>query len=114
MSSHGLLFCCPRGPALHCNQDVSRTDALKPIQDILNRIRWDPEYGDARFEIGYYDRVADKIIVAPFSELWFSKTDHYTFQLIDEDGVDHCVPFHRVRDVYRNGERIWHRDAKHR
>jgi uncharacterized protein (UPF0248 family) len=28
---------------------------------------------------------------------------------VDEVGVEHSVPFHRIRDVFRNGERIWHR-----
>lgn len=86
---------------------------MKPIQDIINRIRWDPEYGDARFEIGYYDRIEDRTILVPFSEIWFSEKDHYSFQLIDDEGVEHNIPFHRVRDVYRNGKRIWHRDVEH-
>jgi uncharacterized protein (UPF0248 family) len=29
-----------------------------PIQDLLHRIQWDPEFGSAAFEIGYVDRVA--------------------------------------------------------
>ncbi len=29
---------------------------------------------------------------------------------MDADGYAHEVPFHRVRDVYKNGELIWHRE----
>ena len=32
------------------------------------------------------------------------------FYVTDADGTTHDVPFHRVKDVYRNGELIWHRD----
>jgi uncharacterized protein (UPF0248 family) len=33
---------------------------------------------------------------------------------VDPDGGSHRVPFHRVREVYKDGHRIWHRpqDAK--
>lgn len=36
------------------------------------------------------------------------------FELIDSEGQVHCVPFHRVREVYRNSERIWHRAGSSR
>ena len=29
---------------------------MTPIHELLNRIRWDKEYGQGRFEIGYFDR----------------------------------------------------------
>jgi len=80
-----------------------------PIQELISRIRWDKTYGAADFEVGYYDRVEDRILRVPFSELSFDSTDHFTFQLVDREGETHTVPFHRVRDVYRNGERIRHR-----
>jgi uncharacterized protein (UPF0248 family) len=33
------------------------------------------------------------------------------FQLVDEEGRQVSVPFHRVREVYRNGRLIWKRHA---
>jgi len=30
---------------------------MKPIHEILNRIRWDREYARADFKVGYYDRL---------------------------------------------------------
>ena len=32
------------------------TDALIPIHELLSRIRWDPEFGRGRLEIGFFDR----------------------------------------------------------
>ncbi|MEJ2686426.1 MAG: DUF504 domain-containing protein [Gammaproteobacteria bacterium] len=82
-----------------------------PIQELLNRIRWDPAFGAANFTIGYYDRVEDRILRVSLSRLWFEPGDHFAFQLVDAGGEQHSVPLHRIREVYRNGELIWHRDG---
>jgi uncharacterized protein (UPF0248 family) len=81
-----------------------------PIQDLLSRIRWDPEFGKGRFEIGYYDRLDGRIVVVPLQELHFQEDEHFSFQLVDEDGITHTIPLHRIKQVYRNGELIWHRE----
>lgn len=80
-----------------------------PIQDLLNRIRWDEQFGKGRFEIGYYDRVYDAIIKVPFTELIFSKEDHFAFQLVNNFDERISIPFHRVRQVWKDGLIIWER-----
>ncbi|WP_341328900.1 RNA repair domain-containing protein [Methylotuvimicrobium sp. KM2] len=40
----------------------------------------------------------------------FPKGDHFTFELIDQDGELHSVPYHRVKAIFRNGDLIWHRE----
>jgi uncharacterized protein (UPF0248 family) len=82
-----------------------------PIHDLLNRIRWDPEFGRGRFALGFYDRVEDRVIVIPVREIHFEPGDHFAFQFVDEDGAAHNVPLHRIRDVYKDGARIWHREV---
>lgn len=82
---------------------------MEPIQNLLNRIRWDPEFGFARFVIGYYDRAARSIVNIPFERVTFEPGDHFAFYAADEGGAVHNIPLHRVREVYRNGELIWHR-----
>lgn len=84
---------------------------MKAIQELLNRIRWDKEFAKADFKIGYYDRVEKKIILVRFRELYFDNEDHFSFQVLDDEGEVHSVPFHRVREVYKNGELIWHRES---
>lgn len=81
-----------------------------PIHELLNRIRWDEEFGNANFVIGYYDRLADKIIDVPLKELIFDRDDHFDFELVDDEGVTHTIPLHRIKTVYRNGNLIWHRE----
>ena len=76
---------------------------------LFNRIRWNPEFGCGDFAIGYFDRVERRIIVVPLRELSINSEDHFAFDVLDDNGELHHVPFHRVRQVFRNGELIWHR-----
>lgn len=79
------------------------------IRALLDRIRWDQRFGAAEFAVGYYDRVESRIIVVPFTAVWFEPDDRFALQVTAADGVVHSVPLHRVCVVYRNGERIWER-----
>ncbi|UCC57307.1 MAG: DUF504 domain-containing protein [Gammaproteobacteria bacterium] len=83
---------------------------MMPIHELLNRIRWDTKFGQADFEIGYYDRVEDRIIHVPMREIFFETGDHFAFDLYDKEGELHSIPLHRVKEVFRNGELIWHRE----
>ena len=82
---------------------------MVPIQELLSRIRWDPEFGRANFVIGYRDRVTGQIVAVPFARIVFPADSHSSFDAIEADGSVHEVPYHRVREVYRDGELIWHR-----
>ena len=33
------------------------------------------------------------------------------FQFVDDAGQHRCVPFHRIREVWRDDARSWHRHA---
>jgi uncharacterized protein (UPF0248 family) len=80
-----------------------------PIHELLNRIRWDSEFAKGDFELGYYDRMANRVIVVPLKEVTFPTESPSTFELMDAEGQVHRIPFHRVREVYRNSQRIWRR-----
>ena len=80
-----------------------------PIHELLSRIRWDRQFGEGDFVIGYYDRVEDAVIRVPMRELFFQPDNHFAFDLIDQDGMLHNVPLHRIREVYRNDKLIWQR-----
>ena len=81
-----------------------------PIHELMNRIRWDEEFGDAEIVIGYYDRQQDEILRRPLKECFFEEGDHYFFHFLDEDGEQHSVPLHRIKEVNRDGECIWRRE----
>ena len=80
-----------------------------PIHELLNRIRWDPKFAKGNFELGYYDRTEHRIILVPLKQLTFPEDRPQTFQLTDLEGKSHRIPFHRVREVYKDSQRIWHR-----
>jgi len=79
-----------------------------PIQDLLNRVRWDEVFGQARFDIAYYDRVQKKVIRVPVPRSLFGR-DSFFLDVIAPDGTGHSVPLHRVRAVWRDGVEIWRR-----
>lgn len=85
---------------------------MQPVQDLLHRIQWDHAFAAAEFEIGYYDRVEDRIVLVPFSVLHFPDDDRFAFELYDGSGQVRRVPFHRVREVYRDGRCIWKRGVE--
>jgi len=82
---------------------------MQPIQALLHRIQSDREFSLARFVVGYYDRAAKTIVQVPFEHMSFEAREPFSFEVVDEEGVAHSIPLHRVREVYRNGELIWHR-----
>lgn len=81
-----------------------------PIQDLLNRIRWDKNYAQGDFEIGYHDRIANKIVRVAFEKIRFPAGEHFSFEVIDNTGEIRMIPFHRVKEVYKNKKLIWHRE----
>jgi uncharacterized protein (UPF0248 family) len=83
-----------------------------PIHELLNRIRWDAEFAKGNFQLGYYDRSEDRIILVPFQDVSFSAQNPETFQVTDSEGQAHTIPFHRVREVYKDSQRIWQRSEK--
>lgn len=80
-----------------------------PIQELLSRMRWDPAFKHAEIVVGYYDRVDKQIVKVPLARIEFAGDSHSAFEAIAADGSVHSVPYHRVREVYRDGELIWQR-----
>ena len=84
---------------------------MTPIQDLLHRIQWDPEFGKSEFIIGYHDRLNDRIVRVPFQRVELSPGEHFSFTVTEDDGSLHMVPLHRVREVWRDGQLIWQREG---
>lgn len=80
-----------------------------PIYELLSRIRWDKKFGSGCFEIGYYDRLLDRIIRVPFANIVFNQDDRSTIHIMDRDGVIHGVPLHRIYQVFKDNVLIWDR-----
>jgi uncharacterized protein (UPF0248 family) len=86
-----------------------RSRRMIPIQELLNRIRWDDAYAEGDFLIGYYDRISGEIIQVPLQQVEFTPGNHFFFRYTGPNGAMREIPLHRIREVYRNRELIWHR-----
>ena len=82
-----------------------------PIQDLLHRIRWDPEFGKGTFAIGYWDRVANREQVVPVTSVTFNPSNPELLLIQNTDTEILRIPLHRVRVVYKDGAEIWRRPA---
>jgi uncharacterized protein (UPF0248 family) len=80
-----------------------------PIQDLLHRIQWDPALRGSVFEIGYVDRVAERIVHVPFGAVRVRAGARAAMTVIDSEGAVRRIPLHRVREVRRDGAIIWRR-----
>lgn len=81
---------------------------METIRELLNRIRWDEGFGEGTFDVGIYDRVEGAIEFHPLEELQLEKGNHFSFSIVIAGEVL-SIPFHRIREVRKNGECIWSR-----
>jgi len=82
---------------------------MVPLHELLSRINWDPEFGRGEFRIAYHDNILGELVYVPLTEVRQEAGDHFCFELTDEQGVVHNVPYHRVKEVWKDGELIWQR-----
>jgi uncharacterized protein (UPF0248 family) len=80
-----------------------------PIQDLLHRIRWDPAFAGAEYELGYLDHVEHRVVRVPLRDVAVEPGDRFALSIADEEGVVRSIPLHRVRTVWRDGNPIWQR-----
>lgn len=59
---------------------------MTPIHELLNRIRWDKDFGSGQFEIGYLDRHQRTVQRVGLENVVFSQGDRRAFELTDPDG----------------------------
>lgn len=85
-----------------------------PIHELLSRIRWDKEFGRGCFEIGYFDRFEKVVHRVALQEVAFPEDERHTFEVVDESGLARRIPFHRVREVVKDGQVIWQRPSLER
>jgi uncharacterized protein (UPF0248 family) len=87
---------------------------MTPIHELLNRIRWDKDFGSGQFDIGYLDRREGAIRRVRLEDVVFPEGKRRVFERADETGQMRRIPFHRVREVWRDGEVIWKRPEPRR
>lgn len=81
-----------------------------PLHELLSRISWDPEFGQGEFRIGYLDHVHGGLVYVPLQEVQSDSDNHSCFEVTSKEGIVHSVPYHRVKEVWKDGALIWHRE----
>jgi len=81
---------------------------METIQQLLNRIRWDDEFGKGVFEVGIFDRFEEAVAFQPLEKLQMERGHHFSFTLC-AGGAVLTIPFHRIHEVRKNGKCIWQR-----
>lgn len=80
-----------------------------PLHELLSRIRWDADFGRGEFRVGYLDHVRGGLVYVALGELRQEPDSLSCFEVTDADGHAHSIPYHRVKEVWKNGELIWRR-----
>lgn len=82
---------------------------MQPIHQLLARIRWDAEFSRGRFAVGFWDRVARKVLSIELRDVVPNAVNPSLLDFVDGEGVLRSIPLHRVRRVWRDGILIWER-----
>ncbi len=83
---------------------------MVPLHELLSRIHWDPEFGRGEFVVGYLDKVRHEVVRVPLGQVHQDSESHFSLEITDEEGVAHSVPYHRVKEVWKDGVLIWQRE----
>ena len=76
-----------------------------PIQDLLNKIKWDKRENPKQYTIFYFDRILNKLISHPYTKI---KKLEGTFMVLDNEEESN-IPLHRVKKVMKSNEVVWER-----
>ena len=79
---------------------------MMPIIKLLNKIKWDDRENPDDYELGYYDRVEDKLIWIKYNTI--QRMDGMFMILIGEV----CIPTHRIKVVKNQDKVVWEREIK--
>ena len=85
---------------------------MQTIIDLVNEIRWSPEMEPALFSLGYYDRVARELKWIRFGDIVFEESDKFAVKVLDDEGREKHIPYHRFRQVKKGDDVIWKRDKE--
>lgn len=80
-----------------------------PIHQLLSRIRFDRDFAQGEFVIGYQDRFSPDIIRVPLKEVVESPGGGQALELLNSAGELVSIPMHRIVEVQRDGVVIWER-----
>ena len=79
---------------------------MMPIDELLNKIKWDKRETPCDYVVFYFDRVEKKLQELPYQSIGKVLDG---FIVTERGGEETYIPLHRVRFVERRGEVVWQR-----
>ena len=78
---------------------------MQPIQDLLNKIKWDKRENPNKYTIFYLDRIKKELVQIPYTKM---KRLEGSFMVLDNEEETN-IPLHRIKKVTKNNAVIWER-----
>jgi uncharacterized protein (UPF0248 family) len=78
---------------------------MQPIQDMLNKIKWDKREKPEQYTIFYYDRILKKLVKIPYTKI---KKIEGSFIVLNNEEESN-IPLHRIKKVVKNNIAVWER-----
>ena len=79
---------------------------MRPIHELINKIKWDPNEKSGAYSLLYYDRMQKCLIEFRFEEIQ-SIEDGFIKIFKEQELIS--IPFHRIKQVKKDGTIIWER-----
>jgi len=79
---------------------------MRPISELINKIRWDGREKPEEYTLFYLDRVTKEHKALRFQDI---KRVEGNFIITDKDGEETNIPLHRMRYVKRGEKIVWQR-----
>ena len=78
---------------------------MQPIQNLLNKIKWDKRENPEQYIIFYFDRILNKLIKIPYTKI--KRLEGSFMALVNEEEPN--IPLHRIKKVIKNNVIVWER-----
>ena len=77
---------------------------MKPVQDVLNQIKWDKKLNPRDYTVEYLD--FGRLTAISYTAI---KKIEGLFMIVEKDGEEVSIPLHRIRIIKLKGEVVWQR-----
>lgn len=77
-----------------------------PIQDLLNKIKWDERENPQDYILYYHDRVRGKLMQLKYNDILGIEDG---FMTVNREGKETAIPLHRIKKVEKKGKTVWER-----
>ena len=78
---------------------------MLPIQQLLNKIKWDKRENPSDYTLFYFDRILNKLVSIPYNKIKRLEGSFMVLDNIEETNI----PLHRIKKVAKKDAVIWER-----